>query len=393
MSEDDAKCCATGDVVAAATRAPRESSTVDDTPRKDPLGVFGRFLPVWIILSIGAGVAISVLVPRAVVALNAATVAEVSFPIAVLVWLMIFPMTLSVDFSSLREVGRYPRAVVLTTAVNWIVQPVLMYAIAAAFFWGVFGSVIGSKGEQDEFVAGAVILGGSPCTAMVFVWSQLAEGNPSYSLVQVALNDVLIFILYAPTLFLFLNTTDIVIPHLTIVLSVVLYVATPFLAGAGVRHSILRCGGEARLNRLLERFKPVTVIALLLTLVLIFVYQGERLLSRPGDIFLACVPLIIQSFMVFAIASSLAYAARIPFNLAAPACFIATSNFFELGVGVAISAYGPDSAATLVNVAGVLVEVPVMVSLVRIMLRLKPRFDARAKRASVATVAREDQAA
>lgn len=396
---DTASRCTAGDIAAARVH-PTSTSDADArvesgvggegagqgrTQAADPLGIFGRYLSVWIILCIGVGVAISVAAPGVVAALNEAVVAEVSFPIAVLVWLMIFPMTLSVDFSSLREVGRYPRAAVVTTLVNWGVQPFLMFVLAAAFFWGVFGSVIGPKSTQDEFVAGAVILGGSPCTAMVFVWSQLCDGNPSYTLVQVALNDVIIFILYAPTLFLFLNTTDITIPYLTIVLSVLLFVAAPFLVGAGVRHCVLRRGGEARLSLLLKRFKPVTVVALLLTLVLIFIYQGGRIVERPMDILVACVPLVIQTYLVFAIAATLAYAVRIPFNLAAPASFIAASNFFELGVGVAISAYGPDSAATLVNVAGVLVEVPVMVSLVRLMLWLKPRFDARVKRASVAS--------
>lgn len=247
---------------------------------------------------------------------------------------MIYPMTLKVDLNGLKGATKHPKGVLLTCAVNWLVQPFLMFALASLFFRVIYSSVIDTE-LQKEYVAGAVILGGSPCTAMVFVWSALAHGDPSYTLVQVAVNDLIILVLYAPTLYLLLGATDIHIPYDTIGLSVVLFVVVPFALGFATRRWLV--ADEAALERLDNRLKPFTAIALLATLTLIFVFQGDKITDRPLDILLAMVPLILQTLLVWILTITAAIKLKLPFKIAAPASFIASSNFFELGVGVAIA--------------------------------------------------------
>jgi ACR3 family arsenite transporter len=283
-------------------------------------------------------------------------------------------MMLEVDWASIRRVREHPRPLLVTTCVNWGVQPFIMFGLAVLFFRVVFASTIDDTALAKQYVAGAAILGGSPCTAMVFVWSHLAAGDPSYTLVQVLVNDILIFVLYVPTLVLLLNATDIEVPYDTVVLSVALFVLVPFLFGSLARSQVLRRRGAAGVEALLRRLKPFTVFALLATLVLIFVFQGERITDNPLHILLIAVPETLQTYIVFAIAYSACWLLRIEHRFAAPASFIAASNFFELGVAVAISAYGLDSGATLANVVGVLTEVPVMLSLVAIANRTRHWF-------------------
>jgi ACR3 family arsenite transporter len=323
------------------------------------------------------------------VALEKVTYANISFPIAILLWIMIYPMTLRVDFESLKYIKKQPRGLLITTIVNWAVQPFTMYALALLFFRVIYGKLL-NKETQDQFIAGAVILGGSPCTAMVFVWSTLVNGNAAYTLVQVSVNDILLLGLYAPTLFLFLRASNIPIPYKTILLSVVLYVVTPFIAGFITR----KCSSPKSLARLESALQPFTVIALLAALVLIFIYQGSTIVDDPVHILMVAVPITLQSYFIAALVFVWCWWYRVPFDVTAPACFIGCSNFFEMAVGVAISGaeliflntstnscvavYGAAAAATLVCVVGVLIEVPVMLSLVYLAKRWKTSIEARA---------------
>lgn len=313
--------------------------------------------------------------PGIATALNKATVANISLPVAILIWLMVYPMTLDIDATALRGVFRQPKGILLTCAINWLVQPFSMFVIALLFFRGFYSGALDID-TQKQYVAGAVILGGSPCTAMVFVWSALSHGNAPYTLVQVVVNDAILLVLYAPTLFLLLGATRITVPYDTIVLSVVLFVVVPFTAGFLTRRTLLRKpDGTEALARLKSRLEPMGMSALLVTLVLIFIFQGETIAAYPVRILMIIPPLAIQTYGVFALALYGARRLRLPFDVAAPASYIASSNFFELGVGVAMSAYGINSGATLVNVVGVLVEVPIMLSLVWIAGKYKHVFD------------------
>ncbi|KNC54220.1 arsenical-resistance membrane protein [Thecamonas trahens ATCC 50062] len=329
--------------------------------KKSALGCFGTYLPLWVVACMVVGATIGSLWPEVAERLDEATVEQVSLPVAVLIWIMVVPMALTVDFDAILGVFRFPRGLLVTTAVNWLVQPFLMYGLATLFF---------------RPSTRAVILGGSPCTAMVFTWSVLARGDGAYTLVQVALNDALIFVLYAPTMFLLLSASDIHVPYITVVIAVLVFVAVPFAFGFVVQKFTPWADSLARI------LKPFTIVALLATLLIIFVFQGERLTDRWTDVLLIAVPLTLQTYLVFAIAAVLAWYARLPFNVAAPATFISASNFFELGVAVAIASYGLDSGAVLVNVVGVLVEVPIMLSLVWSMKKAHSIFDARAGPAS-----------
>lgn len=300
------------------------------------MGLFERFLTLWVLLCMLVGALIGSQWPDAAHALDAASVSGISVVVAALLFVMIFPMALSVEWRAVLQAVRMPKGILLTCAVNWAVQPFLMFGLATLFFKVVFASALTSE-EQREFVAGAVVLGGSPCTAMVFVWSALVNGSASYTLVQVAINDALILVLYAPTLFLLLDATDIAVPYDTIVVSIALYVVLPFSAAFLVRRRVLAHGGQAALDDLKRRLQPWTVVALLATLVVIFIFQGRHIVDKPLHILMIIVPLALQNYLVFVATFACAQWLALPFDIAAPAAFIASSNFFELGAGIAIS--------------------------------------------------------
>lgn len=311
------------------------------------------------------GTMIGYFVPEIAEELEKTTLAQVNIPTAILLWIIIAPMMFQVRPSAILNVRREPKGLLLTTFMNWCIQPFFMYGLAVLFFSIVFQGLLDLQ-EEKQYIAGAVILGGSPCTAMVFVWSSLTHGDAAYTLVQVLLNDTILVFLYAPTVKLLLSIASIEMPWTTIILSVILFVLVPFAIGLLARYMVLRMhnNDEHIVDSIAEKFKPLSTIALLAMLVLIFVFQGSTLVSNWVHVFLIAVPLILQNVMVFFITYSLAYAIALPHNVACPAAFIASSNFFELGVSVSITAYGLESGAALTNVVGVLVEVPVMLSLV-----------------------------
>jgi ACR3 family arsenite transporter len=400
-----------------------------------PLGLFERWLSVWVALSMIAGTLVGIFLPSVPAALDRATVAHVNLPVSALVWLMIAPMTLQVDFASLKHAAMHPRALAVTLALNWAIQPFLMFGLAALFFRHVYATVIdkttqdqvreqaatgcsghlkcaccSSGGASEEalqlecarslvaafhclssrsfvccctvpllfvlplliscqYIAGCVILGGSPCTAMVLVWSSLVGGHCGYTLLQVALNDLLLLVLYVPTLYLLLDLTGVTIPYVTIIASVALFVAVPFSAGAAVRWAVVHGSesreiGEARLHKLESAFHPLVMFGLLAVVVLTFVFQGQTVRRHWLHILLIALPLSLQTYLSFGLAYTLCFALGVEWRLAAPASFISSSNFFELAIAVALSSYGIDSGATLATTVGVLTEVPVMLSLV-----------------------------
>ncbi|PKQ30255.1 MAG: arsenical-resistance protein [Actinobacteria bacterium HGW-Actinobacteria-10] len=328
------------------------------------MGVFERYLTVWVILCIAAGTAIGNMWPGVATWLSRFTYAEISLPIAVLIWLMIFPMMLQIDFASIRRVGERKNGLVVTTVVNWLIKPFTMFGIAWLFFNVIFKDYI-TPDLAQQYLAGAVLLGAAPCTAMVFVWSYLADGDPAYTLVQVAVNDLIMLVAFVPIVSLLLGIGGVPVPWDTMALSVVLFVVIPLFAGWLVRSRLIATKGMAWFeSSFLPRFGPVTIIALLVTLVIIFIFQGEIIVSNPLHILLIAVPLLIQTYLIFGIAYGWAYYWRIEHPIGAPAGFIGASNFFELAVAVAIALFGLTSAAALATVVGVLVEVPVMLSLV-----------------------------
>jgi len=298
----------------------------------------------------------------------------------VLIWAMVYPMMVAVDFSSLRHIHRRPRGLVITVVVNWLVKPFTMAGLGVLFFEVVFADLIAPE-DAGQYIAGLILLGAAPCTAMVFVWSQLTRGDPNYTLVQVSLNDVIMIFAFAPIVALLLGVTDIEVPWQTLLLSVLLYVVIPLLAGGLTRLYLLRRAGgagEAAVARFTAAVKPYSVVGLLATVVLLFGFQGHVILERPLLIGLITVPLLVQSYGIFLLAYAAAWAWRVPHAVAAPCALIGTSNFFELAVAVAIGLFGLDSGAALVTVVGVLVEVPVMLSLVALANRTRGAFDARA---------------
>lgn len=333
------------------------------------MSIFQKYLSLWVALCMAAGVAIGHWLPAIPQFLGRLEYAHVSTPVAVLVWLMIFPMMLKVDFCSVVNVGRHPKGLVVTCVVNWLVKPFTMFALAWLFFHVVFRAWI-PDALADEYVAGAVLLGVAPCTAMVFVWSHLAKGDPAYTLVQVAVNDLIILVAFAPIVALLLGVGGVQIPWDTLLLSVVLFVVVPLAAGVATRRMVVRRRGVDYFNHaFVHRFDNITVVGLLLTLVILFSFQGGTILANPLHIVLIAVPLVVQTYLVFAIAYGWAKAWRLPYEVAAPAGMIGASNFFELAVAVAISLFGMQSGAALATVVGVLVEVPVMLSLVRIAIK------------------------
>ena len=343
--------------------------------KKEGIGFFEKYLTLWVVLCIVAGIAVGRWLPDIPETLGRWEYASVSLPIAMLIWLMIYPMMLKVDFRSVRDVTRQPRGIILTCIVNWLIKPFSMFVIAFFFLFIVFGRWI-PAGLAAEYLSGAVLLGAAPCTAMVFVWSYLTKGDPAYTLVQVAVNDLIILVAFAPIVRLLLGIGGINVPMDTLLLSVLLFVVIPLAAGVITRTVVVRRRGAEWFNDVfVHKFDNMTVIGLLLTLVILFSFQGETLLANPLHIALIAVPLVVQTLLIFFIAYGWARAWRLPHRIAAPAGMIGASNFFELAVATAISLFGLQSGAALATVVGVLVEVPVMLMLVRIANRTRHRFD------------------
>ncbi len=344
------------------------------------IGFFEKWLSVWVALCIAAGIAMGSALPGSFQFLASLEYASVNLVVAVLIWGMVYPMMVNVDFTSLRHIGDRPKGLIITIVVNWLIKPFTMAALGVLFFKVLFAGLI-SPADANQYVAGLILLGAAPCTAMVFVWSQLTRGDPTYTLVQVSLNDVIMVFAFAPIVALLLGVTDIDVPWRTLVLSVGLYVVIPLIAGAVTRGWLAdrakdRESGEAAIAQFTKRIKPISVAALLATVILLFGFQGSVILDRPALIALIACPLLIQSYGIFAVAYGAAYFWRVPFNVAAPCALIGTSNFFELAVAVAISLFGLNSGAALTTVVGVLVEVPVMLSLVAFANRTRSLFPA-----------------
>ena len=344
---------------------------------KQGLAAFEKYLSVWVVLCIAVGIAIGRFFPPLPSVLKQAEVAHVSIPVAILIWLMIYPMMLRVDFSSLKNVGKRPKGLILTLTLNWAIKPFTMAGISALFFFVFFRGLIPS-GLASEYYAGAILLGAAPCTAMVFVWSFLSRGNAAYTLVQVAANDLVLVVLFAPIVMGLLGLSEITVPYLTIFLSVVLFVVIPLALGYISRFLLIRKHGTDWFESMfLPKLRPVTISGLLLTLVILFSFQGDTILSHPLHIALIAIPLLIQTLLIFGIGYAVAWLLRLPHDIAAPAAQIGASNFFELAVAAAISLFGLESGAALVTVVGVLVEVPIMLALVAIANRTRPAFQRR----------------
>lgn len=337
------------------------------------LGTFERWLSLWVALAIGAGLILGNLVPSLFGALASLEVAKVNLPVAVLIWAMVYPMMVGVDFRSLKHVGDKPKGLVITVIVNWLIKPFTMAALGVLFFEVIFADLI-PPDDAQAYLAGVILLGAAPCTAMVFVWSHLTKGDPTYTLVQVSVNDVIMVFAFAPIVAVLLGVTDIIVPWDTLLLSVGLYVVLPLIAGYITRRSLLARGGEPAIDAFKSQVQPFSIFGLLATVVLLFGFQGEVILDRPLVIALIAVPLLIQSYGIFFVAYFAARLWRVPFNVAAPCALIGTSNFFELAVAVAISLFGLNSGAALATVVGVLVEVPVMLSLVAFANRTRHWF-------------------
>ena len=334
------------------------------------MGLFERYLSVWVGLCILAGVALGNVLPQVFEALAGVEFAQVNLVVAVLIWIMIYPMMVQVDFASIRSIGARPRGLIITLIVNWLIKPFTMAALGWVFFRFLFADLVDPQ-TAGEYIAGMILLGVAPCTAMVFVWSQLTEGDANYTLVQVSVNDVIMIFAFAPLAAFLLGVTDIVVPWNTLVLSVVLYVVIPLVAGVLTRRVLRQPDTTARLDALLTKLKPYSMVGLLATVVLLFGLQAGTITSQPLDIVLIAIPLLIQTYGIFAVAYLAAKWWRVEHAIAAPCALIGTSNFFELAVAVAIGLFGLHSGAALATVVGVLVEVPVMLSLVAIVNRTR----------------------
>ena len=338
------------------------------------MSFFERYLTIWVGLCILVGIALGEFFPDVFFLLSQLEYASVNLLIAILIWAMVYPMMVAVDLKSLHRVAEQPKGLIITFVVNWLLKPFTMAALGVIFFRWLFADFIPAK-DAESYIAGLILLGAAPCTAMVFVWSHLTSGDPNYTLVQVSLNDVIMVFAFAPLVAFLLGVTDIPVPWETLLLSVGLYVIVPLIAGVLTRNYLLNSPND---NERLERFntaiKPYSIMALLGTIVLLFGFQGEVILDRPVLIVLIAIPLLIQSYGIFAIGYFLAWRFRVPFKVAAPCAMIGTSNFFELAVAVAISLFGLKSGAALATVVGVLVEVPVMLSLVAFANKTKFAF-------------------
>ena len=327
------------------------------------MGLFERFLTLWVGLCIAAGVLLGNLVPELFQWFASLEVAHVNIPVAIFIWVMIYPMMIQVDFSSIKDIGKKPKGLLLTLTINWLIKPFTMAALGWFFFRVLFAELVDPK-TATEYIAGMILLGVAPCTAMVFVWSHLTKGDANYTLVQVSVNDLIMIFAFAPIAAFLLGVSDVTVPWDTLLLSVVLYVVIPLAAGVITRKLLDSKQDHSRLNHFIQTIKPISIAGLLATVVLLFGFQAETILANPVAIVLIAIPLLIQTYGIFAIAYGAAKAMKLPHNIAAPACMIGTSNFFELAVAVAISLFGLQSGAALATVVGVLVEVPVMLTLV-----------------------------
>ncbi|MDZ4393135.1 ACR3 family arsenite efflux transporter [Cypionkella sp.] len=339
------------------------------------MSLFERWLTLWVALCILAGLLLGNLMPDLFRALASLEYASVNLVVAILIWAMVYPMMIAIDFGSLKDVGRRPKGLVITLVINWLIKPFTMAALGVLFFNHLFAGLI-DPAKAPEYIAGLILLGAAPCTAMVFVWSQLTKGDPNYTLVQVSVNDLVMVVAFAPIVAFLLGVTDINVPWETLMLSVVLYIVIPLIAGALTRRALIVRGGEAALSDFTARIKPASVLGLLLTVVLLFGFQGQVIIAEPLLIALIAVPIIIQSYGIFALGYAWAFAWKLPHKVAAPCALIGTSNFFELAVAVAIALFGLNSGAALATVVGVLVEVPVMLTLVAFANRTRDRFPA-----------------
>ncbi len=333
------------------------------------MGLFERYLSLWVALSIVVGVALGTGFPALFSLVASLEIAHVNLVVAALIWIMIYPMMIHIDFAAMKDVGKKPKGLALTLVVNWLIKPFTMAIIAWLFFDIVFARWVDPQ-SASEYIAGMILLGVAPCTAMVFVWSQLCNGDPNYTLVQVSVNDIIMVFAFAPICALLLGVNAITVPWETLLLSVFLYVLIPLAAGYLTRKII----GSQGVLKLGKTLKPWSICGLLTTIVLLFGFQAEVILTKPHIIVLIAIPLLIQTYGIFALSFFVAQRLRLPFKIAAPACMIATSNFFELAVAVAISLFGLNSGAALATVVGVLVEVPVMLSLVYFANRNQHRF-------------------
>lgn len=327
------------------------------------MGFFERYLSIWVALCIGAGVTLGYFLPQQFALIASLEWAHVNFIVAILIWVMIYPMMVQVDFSAVKDVGKKPKGLALTLVINWMVKPFTMAALGWLFFKIFFVSIVNPQ-SANEYIAGMILLGVAPCTAMVFVWSQLTKGDPNYTLAQVSINDIIMIFAFAPIAAFLLGISDIQVPWETLLLSVILYVVLPLVAGVVTRKYLLKYHQQHQIQNFLSKTKPWSIMGLLGTVILLFGFQAETILSQPLTIVLIAIPLIIQTYGIFSISYVVAKTIKLPFNIAAPACMIGASNFFELAVAVAISLFGLHSGAALATVVGVLVEVPVMLSLV-----------------------------
>lgn len=334
------------------------------------MGVFERYLTVWVGLGILVGVGLGLVVPGAFQAVAAMEIAQVNLVVAVFIWIMIYPMMIQIDWHAVKDVGKKPQGLMLTLVVNWLIKPFTMAGLGVLFFQYVFAGWVDPQ-SANEYIAGMILLGVAPCTAMVFVWSQLVKGDANYTLVQVSVNDLIMVVAFAPIAAFLLGVTNVTVPWETLLLSTVLYVVLPLLAGMATRHLLVKQSPTAP-SQFVGRIKPWSVVGLIATVVLLFGFQAGTIVDKPGVIALIAVPLILQSYGIFFIGWWGAKWLKLPHDIAGPACLIGTSNFFELAVAVAISLFGLNSGAALATVVGVLVEVPVMLSLVAMINAWKP---------------------
>lgn len=330
------------------------------------MGFFERYLSIWVGLCIVSGIILGKLMGSSISVLSEMNIATVNIPVAILVWLMIFPMMVQIDFSSLKDVGRHPKGLGLTLFINWMLKPFSMALFAWIFFDKLFVAFI-SPELASEYIAGAILLGAAPCTAMVFVWSYLTKGDPEYTLVQVAINDLILLVAFIPIVKFLLGVTNISIPYDTLIVSVIVFVVIPLLCGYLCNKILIKSYGKKWFESVfMAKLKPISIIALLSTLVLLFAFQGEKIIASPFNILLIAIPLTIQTYFIFFIAWGIGKKLELPHCVLSPGAMIGASNFFELAVAVAIALFGLNSGAALVTVVGVLIEVPVMLSLVKL---------------------------
>jgi ACR3 family arsenite transporter len=332
---------------------------------KKQIGFFEKYLTLWVLICIAAGIIIGKIVGNSIEVLSELNIFDINLPVAILVWLMIYPMMVQIDFTSIKKAGTKPKGVILTVIVNWLIKPFTMAFFAWIFFDYLYAAYI-SPDEAKEYIAGAILLGAAPCTAMVFVWSYLTDGDPAYTLIQVSVNDLIILIAFIPIVGLLLGVSDVEVPYNTLTTAIVVFVVVPLVAGILTRMWLLKSKGEEWFsNVFLKRLKPVSIMALLTTLILLFAFKGQTILDQPLLVVLIAIPLTIQTYFIFFIAWFTGKGIKLPHQICSPASMIGASNFFELAVAVAIALFGIDSGAALVTVVGVLIEVPVMLSLVK----------------------------